>query len=60
MSDERNDRFYVRGDAGYEVFKAFRAAHEKTAGHRLGGAWYDDERWNDIGKSDWGCVRGSR
>ncbi len=48
MSDDRNDRFFVRGNTGFEVFKAFRSALEKMAGHRLGERWYDDEHWKEF------------
>ena len=44
MSEQRDERFYVRGNTSFEFFKAFRAALEKMAGHRLADAWYDDEK----------------
>lgn len=43
MSEQREERFYVRGSTSFETFKAFRAALEKMAGERLHEAWYDDE-----------------
>ena len=45
MNDQRGDRFYARGNTGFEVFRAFREALEKMAGHRLGERWYDDDHW---------------
>ena len=43
MSEQREERFYVRGSTSFETFKAFRAALEKMAGGRLAESWYDDD-----------------
>ena len=48
MSDERDERFYVRGPTLFGTFVAFREALEKMAGHRLGERWYDDDHWKEF------------
>ena len=48
MNYQRGYRFYARGNTGFEVFRAFREALEKMAGHRLGERWYDDDHWKEF------------